>query len=344
MKLNYIFLNLIGLLSIGCAKSNQDIDELFTKKNTAKTLRLELQIDERFSPISMFATDKYLVVKPWGNDEYHINLYDIENPDNKFNIFRVGRGPNEITGMLSAQPYKNGLFTYPSQKRSIWISDSLYDGCDYNTRKNKLPDNIITYLTITPLNDSTSIATGLFNDSDKQFALLNEKLEVANYFEDFPETETKFNNHDLAMGFQGKIVPSSNNNFIYTSNFGSIIKFFNYSDSKVTKLKEYLFSIPKFKSFSTDIMTGVRQYGENLKGNLSVTSSDNEYFMLYSNEILKSANQGSNTIYCFNPAGEPTRKITLDREVEFLAYSKKFNKLYALGNENDKPYFYEIIL
>ena len=321
--------------------SKPSIDELFTETIHLKTNRIEIKSDDIALPIvRVFAVDKYLVLQAIFHKK-HLYVYDLETAELVNELYFVGRGHNEMTRMSSAYPYKNGLFMYAD--KSIIINDSIYDRCEPFSTKTKMPDNVKGSMIIAPINDDASVAIGIFPDTDKQFALLNDKFEVVNYFDEYPETSGTFTSSDLAMGFQGRIT-TSKNGFVYTSNVGNIMKFFKYNKSDVSKIKEYLFEIPKFTSVSTKTVTGVAQDRSNVVGSISVTASDNEYFMLFNDKLLGDKQRKSNTIYCFNLDGSPNKKITLDREVEHIFYSKKLKKLYAVGSEDDLPYIYEIVL
>ena len=343
MKL-YFQLIALALIFISCSKETKNIDDLFSNTIKAKTERLDIKSNNIILPIwELISVDGYFVTSTYMNEK-NIYVYDIENEKFAFDIFSLGRGPNELTGDIKISPRKTGLVTFSNNDKCIIVMDSIYDGCDYNTTKIKLPASSNTYSNLILLIDNVAIASGIFYDTDKQFALLNNKLEPVAYFEDFPEAENQFSNRDLAMGFQGEITALNGTEFVYNSMMSGVMKFFKYSDSKVVMTKEYITEIPKFKSYSDDVITSVGFDKSNQRGILDVATSENEYFMLYSAKAFEERNIESNIIYCFSPAGEPNRKITLDRQVEKIVFSKKFNKLYALGTEKDKPYFYEIIL
>ncbi len=341
----HFHLTIFVLLFTSCSKETENIDDIFSNQIDAATSRMEHKLNDSYEYGRMTTNADYLIIEPYMKDEYYIHLHNITDPKDTFNMFRIGRGPNEITGMADIHPYKNGLFTYPRQSSSIWLNDSIYNMCDQNITKIQHPTKYISTQGHAMLNDSTIIARGLFNDIDKQFAILNDKFEVIQYFEEFPKTDAPFSNNDLTMGFQGNITPLNPSMFIFTGSNGSILKFFEYKNGQIKKLCEYIFSIPEFKSLSQGELTMVGLSKNNVVGCISASSSKKEYYVLHSNEkYIDNPELVSNSIYCFGSEGEPTRKITLDREVQQIAYSKRYNKLYALGTENDRQYFYEITL
>ena len=332
----YIYILIINILLIGCSHSS--ISDQFKNNVNGKTSRIAIASDDIAGPIMrVLAIDKYLILQAHQNT-HHLFVYDLEKEKKTYELFHRGRGNKELISIRSLSPYKNGMLLYADMK--ILLNDSLYAECDKtcNTLKIKEVNN---YYQMVPLNNKISVATGMFKESNKQFAILDQDFQIIDYNDDYPDCDNSLSSSALAQGFQGQIAVSSNG-FVYASNIGGVMKFFEVNESSVSKLKEYLFKVPKFESVVNKHFSTVRQDRNNIVGTLSATASNDKYFMLYSDKALKEKIRTSNTIYCFDSDGLPDKKISLDREVEYIIYSKKMNKMYAIGTDDGFPYIYEV--
>lgn len=352
MKLNYILISIACLLASGCAtKSPLTIDDLFSKTVDAKTVQLDIESDSILLPIwALFTVDKYLITYTNGHEK-HIYVYDTEKKEPAFGLINVGRGPNEITqGALSINQTKTGVSIKNAIDESLIIMDSIYENGHHNPVKTDMSKSNDQPIDLLLLNNNTIVATGLFKDSDKQFALYNGKFETLDYFDTYPEVEGEadIDSEKKAFAFQGNLTSISDTKFAHFTSAGSnTIKFFDCNGSSVEKLNEYIFRVPIFEPLTLGAYTILAEAPQDDKtlGNLSTTASDDEYFTLVGTKPASDQRcMRSNAVYCFDQKGNPTRKIVLDREVEQITYSMKFNKLYASGTEEGMPYFYEVLL
>lgn len=335
--MNYIYILLFLLVS--CKSSATNLEELFPKTVEAKTELVDIKSEDIISPVvSILSIDNYLIIRSI-NQRYNIYVYDLERNRRAYELFTVGRASNEFLGTQSLAKRDNGLFIRTNTGEYV-IVDSLYKGCDKNCHKIKGPSGLTRLI---PMNDEHYIGIGLFEDSNKQFALFNKEFEAIEYFDDYPlEDDDKT---ALAYGFQGNLTYYGTDSFAYTSNVGNIIKFFSYKNGKIEKTNEYLFDMPSFKNVSTGIYTSVAIAKESKCGNLSVTASKNSYYLLNSEKTVVDRDFSSNTIYIFNTKGKPMEKMILDRKVDLIVYSEVYNCLFAVGSdENLEPAIYKIPL
>ncbi len=215
------------------------------------------------------------------------------------------------------------------------------EGCDKEDYQEiSYPKESYSIFKIASINDKLSIATGVFYDSDKQFALLDENFDVIEYFDNYPMKSRGMSSADLGMGLQGE-VHSSGSGFIYTSNIGTIIKFFKQEGSKFTKSKEYIFSIPIFKSAGG---VAVAQDRNNLRGILSTAVTTDRYYLLYNESKMIDNNSDGYVIYSFKTDGTPVEKIVLEHPIQDIVYSERYNTLIGVGEDNDGLFICKIEL
>lgn len=331
------------LVMPGCQSSSATpkLEDLFKNTKHATTVKLSVPANDIALPVvRTLAIDKYLVIQSIMNSD-NLFVYDLEKQNLEHTLFKTGRGPRELVHINGVAGFKEGLIIYSNGQ--IIMTNSLEKGSEKDIVKIDQPNGVNLLTSLVPINDDYIVAIGQYDESNKQFALLDRNFSVVNYFEDYPLSSGDTNT--LSYGLQGKITPNGSGKFVYTSNFGNIVRFFELSGSQVTKLEEYLIDIPKFVNVGSGDMQTVAQSSDNINGNISVAASKDRYYMLYSdNTIAQRGGRSSNVIYVYENDGDPDTKIQLDREVEHIVYSHYTNKLYAIALDGDDYFIFEIQL
>ncbi len=258
----------------------------------------------------------------------HIYVYDLESESFAFRMFNVGRGRNELISFGGFWQQGDDLMFQGNQ--GVIGLDSIYEGCDREGAYREIKDLSQYFFRFTSINDDMTIATGVFSDSDKQFAILDKDYQIIDYFDDYLIEVNGFTSKELAWGLQGKLA-SHSNGFVHTSSGGAIFKFFELKNSIPTKTNEYIIDIPEFKL----IDNSVAKIKENVHGVVSIAVAPDRYYMLYNYSTVGDYDSECDTIFCFSHDGTPIEIITLEQKVELITYNQKYNTLYGVGIDSE---------
>lgn len=349
MKISILALLLFAV--VGCSVNSDtplNIDELFKTTTKIELLPTKFKSDDIASPVVRTVTiGKYLFIQTLFSDRF-IAIYDLSNQEKVGQLLSKGSGPLEMIDINSIHKIDNKMFVSGSQKVFLIDTSEIFKTQPYFQQKHTADYN---YLTIMPICNERYIATGFIKDiKDAHFFLLDNQFNVKSIVDSFPSNAAikALPDYDKVMGLQGNIITNKKQDkFVYASNFGSILKFFDLSEYKPIKVKEYLFEIPIFESRAdaSASIYGVVQSGTNVQGVIDLTAGADRCYMLYSGKKLAEGNRVSNVIYVFDFDGNPIEKIELDKAVEHIVFSEFDNTIIAFGSDEEKlPQIYTVKL
>lgn len=333
---------LIVVLSSCTSNRTPNLNTMFEQQTSARVVQLEYPSEQVTSTIMQFMADnnKIIITDVFG--EHLFNTYTTQPPYQYKPAVLRGRGTNEAIQAISVSISNDTLYFLTPDKKYNMIA-SMDTPTPTITPINEIRGENL-YLTITK-GHKGYIATGVFSDSDAQFASLNDDFSVNYYFDSYPEYPTA--NHptaDLAFGIQGQIKHiTQKQSFIYTSHISAVIKFFGYKNGKYEKVNEYLFHKPSFENINSKGQT-IAYSKDNINGVLSSTSDKNYYYLLFDPREFGNRERNSDAIYVFDTEGNPVKKIGLDLPVEFIAYDNTSDRMFAIGQKEAEYYLYEILL
>lgn len=336
---------------IGCTAKDstpQSIDELFKTTTKAVLLPTKFESDDIASPIVRTITiGKYLFIQTLFTDQF-ITIYDLADQKKAGELLSRGSGPIEMLDISSMHRIDNKIFVSGNKKIFLIDTSEIFKTRPCFQQKNTEEHN---YQTIMPICDERYIATGFIEDiKDAHFFMLDNQFNVTSISDTFPSNAANktIADYDKAMGFQGRMITNNKGDkFVYTSNFGSILKFFDLSQIQARKVKEYLFEIPLFRSQSDASinMYSVVQSGTNIQGVIDLTADAHRCYMLYSDKKLSEKDRTSNVIMVFDFDGNPIKKIELDKAIEQIVYSVFDNTIVAFGTDQEMlPQIYTLKL
>lgn len=227
--------------------------------------------------------------------------------------------------LSSMYTHNNLLFLYSSMEGKIfWRNMDEASAKPMITLYADARKRDLFWFKMAPVAGNRYIVTGIMDPEVKsQFALLDSTLRVTRYFDSFPVEGTPMANLSFpqqSMGFQGWMtVTPDGKRMMWTSKPGSIFRFYDLSQQRPLKIKEYIRNIPVFYA-RTDTDTGVEQDKDNEWGVLNATANDSCFFTLYSSKRIAEGSLESSDIYVFDLQGNPIRHLVLDRPATHIVW------------------------
>lgn len=334
---------MIACVSIGCnPSSSPTLTSLFTEVQSPDSARLPIEPDDILQPVLLASRDSLLVCTNHLTQKA-LRVYNLNNGDH-CDLVHIGKAENEL---LTAS--------------AIWFSDDALNVYGVNTGKIlqipaeqlfrpqpamhaiPFPKGLFN-LSASPTNDRYAAPNSLTQDPDaKQFTLLDERGQAITYFGNYPHTDSRIHPRESALIYQGKLAVSpSATKVIYASQFGSVFRFFDISQSGDIRLdREYRFCEPSYISDSDPSKQrySVRWTEDCRAGALAIAPTESGCFILCEeNKPVSDENWRIPTVYEFDWNGNALRKLCLGRNVQTIAYNKERRQLIALTVNDRNEY------
>lgn len=351
-----ILIFLISLFVLSCAnrKTTGDIYDIFPESIDLHAGR-EVAIKGYLSTIGrMTIMDSIAIVQSY-NSTHNFYAYSINTGTLVNKLVAYGRSNNESLWANMQNSYKDNFVMYDINKSVLGIiplsrmSDSsvIFDRIVVQKESSFIynPD-------VNMINGGRFLFKGhditkntVFKITDKNFNTLYDFGEV-----DEVESKDKITTEFMHMTQQGNIVINSDGtHFAYTSMCGDIIRFFDCSreDRAPVETAVYRYNLPKFTVVDRNGLKGTAMSESNVVGVISSAFGEDKFYMLHqSKTILDDAQKRSgNTVLVFDLSGKPLYMYKLDKDVQFISYSRKTGSLIGLSvNERNEDVFVEFKL
>ena len=274
-----------------------------------------------------------------------------------------GQGPNEFSGRIDMNNnyLETGLniWCVSLSKLYFFPNSDLESGLIHfqNIPVNINDDRLDIYNSVIQLDTFVFFASG--GNNDKLFTLLDTKNNMIKEVGDYPpedKTEVDKNLPPILrkMAYNGRLKYNhSLKKLVYISIASEMFEIYNFDGADVELAMGNYSTIPKYEEVARANTGNVvtRSVVPNLingKGrNLSVTSSDENIFILYQDYRKMKIEEGSqpgnkaNIILVFDWDGKPVKKYELDRIINGqITYDKERNRLWAIHDNPDPEVIY----
>lgn len=334
---------LLGLLALTCAcqpEKSTHIDQLFETSAQLTLSDVDIPSSQIPSPYttSSIINDNIIITNLFGDKL--LTIFDIQNNYKKTDILNRGHANNEMLHILKMSCFDDKIYLYGSPNKLLILDNNYLNDSSSIISSSDL--NLTLLSNIIPLDEAKYYASivSTYDTTLNLLCLMDEKLNVISGFGPLSsyDLDASLPDYDKLMGLQGKLERNgAKNSIVYTSNFGSIISFYRISERDVSKTKEYIFEVPKFKSNSNPErqIYGVVQSQDNICGTISLKAKGDNCYLLYTDDLLKDNNEyTSSVIYVFDFAGNPIQKYVLSDKVNaIIGFSE--NSIYFYGSNSD---------
>ena len=351
-----IWIFLISLFVLSCAnrKTTGDIYDIFPESIDLHAGR-EVAIKGYLSTIGrMTIMDSIAIVQSY-NSTHNFYAYSTNTGTLVNKLVAYGRSNNESLWANMQNSYKDNFVMYDINKSVLGIiplsqmrdSSVIFDRIIIQKESSFIynPD-------VNMINGERFLFKGhnitkntVFKITDKNFNTLYDFGEV-----DEVESKDEITTEFMHMTQQGDIVINSDGtHFAYTSMCGDIIRFFDCSkeDYAPVETAVYRYNLPKFTVVDRNGLKGVAMSESNVVGVISSAFGDGKFYMLHQSKTIRDDVQkrSGNTILVFDLSGKPLCMYKLDKDVQFISYSRKTDSLIGLSvNERNEDVFIEFKL
>lgn len=338
------------VLSCNSRKTSGNIYDIFPEAVSLISAR-EVVIEDYLSFISRMAIMDSIVIVQSYNSSHNFYAYSIYSglPMNK--LVAYGRSINESMWANMQNPYQDNFVMYDVNKSVLGILplEQLDDTSVVFERISIQKEPSFMYTPdVNMLSGGRFLFKGydevkntVFKITDKDFKTLYDFGSV---------DEVKLNEEISSKGVlatqQGSIVVNrEGTHWVYTSNCGTTIRFFDGSNRNEIpeETNAYHYDVPEFKI----VGTRAAMLENNVVGVLSATCGNGKYYMLHQSKTILEDKQkrSGNVVLVFDLSGKPLCKYKLDRDVKLISYCEKTNSLFGLSvNEKEQDVLIEFEL
>ncbi len=342
MKLQTIILTAAALCAVSYSSPQGEptsLYDMFTQER-------ELVADDKtviIEPVGYASNgeiyDSYLIATMYSSTQIFRRVIDIHTGETIQNILPKGRGRNESTNAYLVGMHRDEVVCYNESKNTIlrapfseilkptpyqkWSSQELDWDSELFTSK----------FFFGALDGGRYVLCGCREEG--LFEVIDSECRVLYTFGEYKKLEG--DEMERIAPYKGAFYTTpSQERLLYSSSEGNIYYFYDIFDPTAAPrlLNKYHFDTPfidvKYYDGGGVSMNTNR---ESIIGTMAVAVSDEYFYMLNDNRRyseIDASNCGSNTILVFDRNGEPAEKLTLDRKISNIYYSKENNSLYTI--------------
>ncbi len=349
MKYNYFIaqIYLISLFFIACSNktNNEKFLENFDNIQLMEAKPKAFESDKLGRPYLMDFYKNKLVFIEYGT-EYLMNIFNATTGKWEQNMAPLGQGPNEFLWITSVGTDHERFMTYDGNLKRINYFEMSEDSilpCKKETYIQTSPE-FITAFKVFLLTKNKHIASGIIKDA--HWAIIDSTGNMTKKFDSYP-VDPHFpgllTDDDIAMAYQGTFTTNpSQTKAMYTYSNGIILRFCSIEESGyLTRNKELIYEYPRFKENSTEKIKSVVFSENNLNSFISIKSTENYCFLLYSGLTAleaskeKGAWHTGNKLLIFDWDGNPVKAIYLPLRYSMFAVNAQERLVYLLTTNDE---------
>lgn len=325
-----------------CSQKKDSFLTNFTNTASIKHENVHMQNGVYFSNVlDIYLINDNLLVYD-ADENYYFSLFNLKMGSIVRKAGRKGQGPDELIGFpQSVSKMDNETFQfYELNKHQIYTIKSVKSD-SISITESKSPKLRKIILNILPTCNHTQITTGLF-DKGRYLLLDSCGKEIAYYF-DYPtmKNESKFNNKQKAMAFQGCFARRNDGKrFVYATNSSEIIEIIELVDkNKLNKIFEWHGDSGTFTAEGDGITSFSAGISANSVSTFKRICTTQKYiYLLYSGRLYSenySKVESGNTIFVMDWDGNPVIRYDLDTDIKCIAASDDDKTLYAIAEQDE---------
>lgn len=318
---------LLCVLAVLISCSNKEKKSVYTETDLIATDSLSTFLG---LPIKMALSDNYLFAAEVYGDSGFVKIIDIKSDTLLKTICSKGNGPNEFLMVNGLEVNNNSgqtslqVFDGAANKLNTFlINDILQDDTPLPSFRS---DIHVSYPTLDIFNIGKGyIATGYFPDG--KLAILDDSLNLIRYVGEYRtkpnESISDFLHCQANSGTS--CLTDDKKNIVVSTYFAGVVEMYSIENGNPKKKWETVLFDLDYNATSSDIFEN-----KNVMGFVSLTSSENNIYGLYSGEMedMDDIATYGKYIYKFDMDGNIVEKYTLDRKV--FAIRVLNDKLYAM--------------
>lgn len=333
---NYLFPVLFLFIFFSCKDNKKDIIDNFNKIENINHTPIKLTDDSYFSKVwKIYCVDNLLIAYDVDNT-FLFSITDMSKKVMLSKFGKLGQGPNEILGMVTATSVinKNTISFFEPNKSILYT-------INYEDTTNPVLTEVISVkeigmiMTLTPLSSDLFIATGIFEQG--RYMLLDKSGKVISYNFDYPSfsNDEIFTNAHKAMAFQGELtVRPDGKRFFSTCEDSEVFEIIELTqNNKLNKLFQFHGELGNFKPEGDGINSVSAAVSRNSKMKFIDSCCTQKYiYLLYSDRVIGDNLYNAylaNKVLVFDWDGNPVKLLNLDTDVSNIAINEDDRYMYG---------------
>ncbi|MDR1371917.1 MAG: TolB-like 6-bladed beta-propeller domain-containing protein [Dysgonamonadaceae bacterium] len=336
--MKYILIIILQVVVLSCSNSNKPVQE---QELLHKTISEEIFIGR--GGIMTLLSDSIIVGIDDNTEKCFFRLNNNLSNLSICNFGNKGQGPDDFIFPSSIQRINENTMGCYDAALNKYSEIELSGDCIFKT-KNKINFSELNFRVI-KIKQGKYIGLGLYSES--MFMLFDSVGTAIKSFFEYPykdKDEKSIENRLRAMAYQGFIAANPDKTkFIYTTDRGNIIHFYDIVNDTVKIIKKIENSYPNYVTEVNDHGFSAPLKKSNKTCYVCAFTTGKYVYLLYSGKTFAEASLNAfngETIFVYDWTGELKSACHLDIPCSYFCVSSDYKRLWAIANDPDPKIVY----